>query len=106
MLNTNISFSEARKNGYCIDEHIMMNAVIITSPFFREVLTILGKEEGIVEVKTLRGDILSASKVDIHFESTENAKFLRIDMDIPEQKRRKCICTIIETRENITISIH
>ena len=106
MLNANISFKNAKEKGFSIIEDKIADTVTIVSPFSREIVTITGKKDGLVQVKTQRGDVLSASRIDTEFESILGKNILRIDMNIPEQKSEKCICTIIESRENVNISMH
>lgn len=106
MLNTNISFKKAKEYGYAINEDKIADTVTIVSPFSREIVTITGKKDGLVQVKFRRGDLVNASRVDTEFESILGKNILRVDMEIPEQKSKKCTCTIIETKENISVSIH
>lgn len=110
MLNTNISFQEARKNGYAINEDKMNDSITIFSPFSRELLTITGKEEGMVEVKIEGIDSFYASKVNIEFirGNALEAVMLRINIEIPTKRElcKECICTIIESKRNVAVNYH
>lgn len=108
MLNTNISFQEAQENGYAISGDITTDSVIIYSPFCRKLVTITGLDEGMVKVHLARGDLLYASKVDIRFFSVDSfeKKMMRIDMEIPEQKCKRCTCMITEDKEHVAVSPH
>lgn len=108
MLNTNISFQDAQENGYAISENTKTDSVTIYSPFDRKLVTITGLDGGIVKVQLARGDLLYASKVDISFFSVDTfeKKMMRIDMEIPEQKCKRCTCMITEDNEHIDVSPH
>ena len=106
MLNTNISFIKAKEYGFTIKEDKMIDTVTIISPFSREILTITGLKDGFLQVKFQRENVIIASRVDTEFESILGKNILRVDMNIAEPKDEKCICTIIESRENVNISMH